>query len=237
MKLGRGARRSPRGRVHAWVLKPRSSRDSTEAWAQSMRWHGQPITPRRCIARCGSASPGATCYESRDGRMSGPPAWPRSGRTRHDVCSRSREADIEVEIADGNAAPVLIDRSTPESLVVVGSRGRGVFDAIPVGSVPRAAKRYAGGPVVVVRETETPSSRRVVVGADDLPEGLAAVGLGSRLRTMRETWTCAWCTPRIRPCPSPALTPRGCLSTTRCCGSGRRGFANASSGCEKVTRV
>jgi nucleotide-binding universal stress UspA family protein len=86
-----------------------------------------------------------------------------------------RELDTEVEIADGNAAPVLIDRSTLESLVVVGHRGRGAFDGIAVGSVAQHVTRYAGGPVVVVREAETPSSRRVVVGADDLPGGLAAL--------------------------------------------------------------
>jgi len=130
-----------------------------------------------------------------------------------------READIEVEIADGNAAPVLIDRSTPESLVVVGSRGRGVFDAIPVGSVAQHVTRHAGGPVVVVRQTETPSSRRVVVGADDLPEGLPRL-TGQPTSQLPEAWTCASCTPRIRPCPSPVPTPRGCLSASHCCGSG-----------------
>ena len=101
-----------------------------------------------------------------------------------------READIEVEIADGNAAPVLIDRSTPESLVVVGSRGRGVFDAIPVGSVAQHVTRHAGGPVVVVRQTETPSSRRVVVGADDLPEGLAAVDWAADFAAARSMDLC-----------------------------------------------
>lgn len=47
-----------------------------------------------------------------------------------------RGIDIEVEIADGNAAPVLIDRQTPESFVVVGMRGRGVLDGIAVAPSP-----------------------------------------------------------------------------------------------------
>src|SRR6188472_4724488 len=90
--------------------------------------------------------------------------WAEQARSQLEACT----VEFDVEIADGNAAPVLIDRTTPESLVVVGSRGRGVFDAIPVGSVAQHVTRHAGGPVVVVRQTETPSSRRVVVGADDL---------------------------------------------------------------------
>ena len=61
-----------------------------------------------------------------------------------EVCSTSVGSTVEVEIADGNAAPVLIDRSTPESLVVVGSRGRGVFDGI-ARRLGRPARRAAGG--------------------------------------------------------------------------------------------
>ena len=95
-----------------------------------------------------------------------------------------------MEIADGNAAPVLIDRSTPESLVVVGSRGRGVFDGIAVGSVAQHVARHAGGPVVVVRQTATPSSRRVVVGADDLPESLDAVDWAADFASARSMDLC-----------------------------------------------
>jgi nucleotide-binding universal stress UspA family protein len=101
-----------------------------------------------------------------------------------------RGVEIEVEIADGNAAPVLIDRSTPESLVVVGSRGRGVFDGIAVGSVAQHVTRYASGPVVVVRQAETPLSRMVVVGADDLPEGLGAVDWAADFAAVRGMELC-----------------------------------------------
>src|SRR4051812_13231778 len=52
--------------------------------------------------------------------------WAEQARRLLEAC----RAEFEVEIADGNAAPVLIDRTTHESLVVVGSRGRGVFDGI-----------------------------------------------------------------------------------------------------------
>ena len=101
-----------------------------------------------------------------------------------------RGVDGEVEIADGNAAPVLIDRSKPESLVVVGSRGRGVFDGIAVGSVAQHVARQAGGPVVVVRQTARPSSRRVVVGADDLPESLDAVDWAADFASSRSMDLC-----------------------------------------------
>ena len=101
-----------------------------------------------------------------------------------------RGLETDVEIADGNAAPVLIDRSTPDSLVVVGHRGRGVFDGIAVGSVAQHVTRYASGPVVVVREAETPSSRRVVVGADDLPEGLGAVDWAADFASARGMELC-----------------------------------------------
>ena len=159
--------------------------------------------------------------------------WAEQARSLLEAC----EAEFEVEIADGNAAPVLIDRTTHESLLVVGSRGRGVFDGIAVGSVAQHVTRYASGPVVVVRQTATPSSRRVVVGADDLPEGLGAVDWAADFASARGMDLC------VAALPGPArarLRPRRrgpARALPAVAGAGDKDPQSGSSWCEHVTRV
>jgi nucleotide-binding universal stress UspA family protein len=125
--------------------------------------------------------------------------WAEQARSQLAAC----RVEFDVEIADGNAAPVLIDRTTPESLVVVGSRGRGVFDGIAVGSVAQHVTRYATGPVVVVRQAALPSSRKVVAGADDLPEGLRAVDWAADFASARGMDLC------VLHCPDPPVPVSG----------------------------
>ena len=58
--------------------------------------------------------------------------------------------DYRVEV--GYPASVLIDASRSASLVIVGSRGRGGFAGLMLGSTSRAVLRDAHCPVMVVRE-------------------------------------------------------------------------------------
>lgn len=62
--------------------------------------------------------------------------------------------DIEVEwsvIADRRPSRALVERSGGADLVVVGSRGRGGFKGLKLGSVSEQVTRHAKAPVLVVR--------------------------------------------------------------------------------------
>ncbi|MDP3894680.1 universal stress protein [Nocardioides sp.] len=78
---------------------------------------------------------------------------------------RGHPAEV-VTVVDGPAAAVLIGRSDPGILVVVGSHGHGRIAGSSLGSVSQHVARQAGGPVVVVRPAANPISARIVVGVD-----------------------------------------------------------------------
>jgi nucleotide-binding universal stress UspA family protein len=71
-------------------------------------------------------------------------------------------ADVKVEwsvIADRRPARALIERSGDADLVVVGSRGRGGFAGLRLGSVSEQVTRHAQCPVLVVRTKAKERSR------------------------------------------------------------------------------
>ena len=60
--------------------------------------------------------------------------------------------EIEKRIDEGAAAAVLIDESRHADLLVVGSRGRGGFASLLLGSVSQQCAHHAACPVVIVRD-------------------------------------------------------------------------------------
>ncbi len=69
---------------------------------------------------------------------------------------RQRHPDVRVEytVVRGDAREALIEASRNAGLIVVGSRGRGGFTGLLLGSVSQALLHHAHCPVVVVRGTD-----------------------------------------------------------------------------------
>jgi len=61
--------------------------------------------------------------------------------------------DVEVAAVDGQAAARLIDASATARLMVVGSRGRGGFTGLLLGSVGLQLLHHAGCPVLIARDS------------------------------------------------------------------------------------
>ena len=58
---------------------------------------------------------------------------------------------IEQRVVEGTAGAVLVDESQEADLLVVGSRGRGGFAQLLLGSVSQQCAHHAACPVVIVR--------------------------------------------------------------------------------------
>jgi nucleotide-binding universal stress UspA family protein len=69
----------------------------------------------------------------------------------------------------GNPIPQLLEAARDAALVVLGSRGRGGFASLLLGSVSQQVATRAACPVVVVRGRADPAEGPVVVGLDDSP--------------------------------------------------------------------
>lgn len=88
-----------------------------------------------------------------------------AGQARETLRHVGAPADV-VEVTDGLPAQVLVERSDPSTLVVLGSHGHGRIAGSWLGSVSQHVARQAAGPVVVVRPAANPGSTRTVVGVD-----------------------------------------------------------------------
>jgi nucleotide-binding universal stress UspA family protein len=78
-----------------------------------------------------------------------------------DVLDPEERAGVEVVVVEGNPVDVIHDESRDAAVVVVGSRGRGGFAGLLLGSVSQRVAQHAACPVVIVPtppETSPPSS-------------------------------------------------------------------------------
>ena len=67
-----------------------------------------------------------------------------------DVLDPDAREGVEVAAVEGNPADVLHDESRGAGVVVVGSRGRGGFTGLLLGSVSQRVAQHAACPVVIV---------------------------------------------------------------------------------------
>jgi nucleotide-binding universal stress UspA family protein len=81
------------------------------------------------------------------------------------------EPQIEFEVLHGGPAETLLKRVTADSGLVLGSRGRGGFLGLLLGSVSRACIEHAPCPVMIVRQQVPPpiAGSNILVGHDGSP--------------------------------------------------------------------
>ena len=91
----------------------------------------------------------------------------------------------ETALRSGPPTRALCEDSANVSMLVVGSRGRGGFAALVLGSVSRYVATRAQCPVVVVREEAVATRREIVVGVRDF-EQPAAIGFAFEEAALRQ---------------------------------------------------
>ncbi|MFC7549041.1 universal stress protein [Plantactinospora sp. GCM10030261] len=119
---------------------------------------------------------------------------------------RDRWPGLEVEVRQvaGGPGATLVEESRHADLVVVGSRGRGGFTGLLLGSVSTQVATHAHCPVLVVRPIDEPLpvTGPVVVGVDGSDSGRAAVDYAADEAVRRSTglvllhaWSTQWAAP------------------------------------------
>ena len=63
---------------------------------------------------------------------------------------------MSVQLLDGPPAEIMIDRTADVELLVLGTRGRGGFAGMLMGSTSQSVLHHAKGPVMVVPDREDP---------------------------------------------------------------------------------
>ena len=82
---------------------------------------------------------------------------------------------VDVAVAQGGPASVLLEASTRGSLLVVGSRGRGGFARLMLGSTSTQCATHATVPTVVVRSAPEAPTKRILVGFDGSANSMASL--------------------------------------------------------------
>jgi nucleotide-binding universal stress UspA family protein len=107
------------------------------------------------------------------------------------------ELAIETRLLFGRTARTLAETTADASMLVVGSRGAGLFSALVLGSASRYAATHGRCPVVVERQEPADGQGEIVVGVGELDQSDAALGFafeeadlrGARLVVMH-AWSC-----------------------------------------------
>jgi len=129
-------------------------------------------------------------------------------------------SDVEVtpRAQEGPAARTLLDAANGAEMLVVGSRGRGGFAELVLGSVSHQCVQHAGCPVVVVRREDLPAdalpkektTERIVVGVDGSEAARTALRWAldeARIRNATIDVVSAWHVPYIHSYPYAVTDP------------------------------
>ncbi len=107
--------------------------------------------------------------------------------TIQDVRSAVPDVRVHGEAVLGAVVPTLVHASEQAGLVVVGSRGRGGFASLLLGSVGQQVATHAASPVAVVRGRPGAVDGPVVVGTDGSDTAQRAVGVAFDEAATRST--------------------------------------------------
>lgn len=92
-----------------------------------------------------------------------------------DVAATFEGLDVTTHIAVGAPSAAMLEASETADLLVVGSRGRGGFAGLLLGSVGAQVAAHSACPVVVLRTPPAAGASSVVVGIDGSPAAVAAL--------------------------------------------------------------
>lgn len=114
-----------------------------------------------------------------------------------DVQSLAERAEVDVPVGAvvgrGGPAEVLLAASEQAALLVIGSRGRGGFARLLLGSTSTQCATHATVPTVVVpADVDTGAVRRVLVGFDGSSNSMAALRWAVRFAETGSTVVVAW---------------------------------------------
>ncbi|ARC56981.1 Universal stress protein [Frondihabitans sp. 762G35] len=87
---------------------------------------------------------------------------------------------VTSELVSGDATEILLDNSSPQTVLVIGTRHRSAPYFRFAWSFGGQLAGHARGPVVIVPETSPQDARGIVVGVDSSPESDAAVVFAAR---------------------------------------------------------
>lgn len=92
-----------------------------------------------------------------------------------EVSATVTDLDVITRVEVGSPSGVLIQASERAALVVLGSRGRGGFKGLLLGSVGAQVASHTDCPSVIIRSAPRTDAKQVVVGIDESPAAQAAV--------------------------------------------------------------
>ncbi|HZE41725.1 MAG TPA: universal stress protein [Stackebrandtia sp.] len=163
--------------------------DGSDSCLPAVRWAAKEALIRRRPLEILYAFPVAPIGGGRDASM----LWPESRDLTHYDAQRMLDEvlervgkvnpgiDVTSKLLDSvNPAATLISRSRRSELMVVGSRGRGGFAGLLLGSTSTRLATRGHCPVVVVREHDAtgPHAGQVVVGVDTSPRSTPVLDFG-----------------------------------------------------------
>ena len=96
------------------------------------------------------------------------------------VASTFEGLDVTTHIAVGAPSAAMLEASETADLIVIGSRGRGGFTGLLLGSVGAQVAAHSACPVAVIRQTAAPGAVGIVVGIDGSPAAEAALAFALR---------------------------------------------------------
>src|SRR4051794_26073155 len=148
---------SPNRRIVVGIDGSDSSKNALR-WAQSMAEHGSGSVEAVIAWQIMPTYAWAGAYW---GAMPGEPdpasvAEKVLSQVVDEVFGAHRPAALELTVAEGSPAGVLVERSKEAAMVVVGSRGHGGFTGLLLGSVSEAVAEHAACPVLVVHGDSAP---------------------------------------------------------------------------------